>query len=126
MTSKLKQTVYRNLFSPGLEATIKKHAGWTVAQFLSVDWDAYDIVFRSYSKSRRISLCNSIHGLWHIGAQQVLFGMDTDGLCQCCNEALETISHVFQCPLPLARQHSQDKLQHLERLLLRSALAKPI
>ena len=77
------------MFAPGLDATIKKHARWTDAQFLSVEWDSHDIAFRSYSKIRRISLCKSIHGLWHTGAQQVLFGMDTDGLCPC-----------YQCIVP--------------------------
>ena len=74
VTSKLKQTVYRNMFAPRLQETIKKHAGWTDTQFHSVDWDAHDIVFRSYSKSRRITVCKSIHRLWHTGAQQVLWG----------------------------------------------------
>ena len=69
VTSKLKQIIYRNMFAPDLEATIRKHTGWTEAQFLSVDWDAHVIVFRSFSKSRRIGLCKIIHGLWHTGAQ---------------------------------------------------------
>ena len=52
--------------------------------------------------------------------------MDTEGSCPCCKETLETTSHVFQCAQAIAQQHRQEKLQNLERLILRSALAKPI
>jgi len=126
VTSKLRKTIYHNMFASGLKETIQKHTGWSDRQFTSVDWDAHDIVFRSYSKSKRIGVCKSIHGLWHTGAQKVLFGIDADGKCPCCNSDLETVAHVFQCTEELVKQHRHEKFSLLEKLLTKSTLSKPI
>jgi len=100
VTSKLKAIVYNNMFIQGLVETISKHSNLEASYLSTVDWEAHEIIIRSYSRYKRISVIKSIHGLWHTGAQKVRFGMETDGLCPCCWQHLETTAHVFQCEHP--------------------------
>ena len=126
VTSKLKQTIYTNMFAPGLEVTIVKHAGWDARYFSTVDWESHDIVFRSFSRYKRIGVCKAIHGLWHTGAQKVLYGFDSEGLCPCCQQVKETVDHVYQCTDTAVVANRSKLLLHLEQQLRQCQIPLPV
>ena len=92
------------MFAPGLEATIRKHTGWSAQ-------------FRSFSRYQRIGLCKSIHGLWHTGAQKVLYKMSKEGICPCCQSAEETTTHVLQCTSESTIAHRKQQFIRIEQQL---------
>jgi len=54
VTSKLKRTVYANLYSDLILNTIWKRNQWDGIAYEAIDWEAFGGAFRSYSKFQEI------------------------------------------------------------------------
>jgi len=117
ITSKLRQVVYRNFFSAPLQVTICKRNKWSVLQFQAVDWQAFGMAFKSFSRFRQIGVTKLTHRLWHTGAQKLLFKLDDVGLCPCCRTCVETTEHIYQCRAPQVVGFRSTKLQQFDNYL---------
>ena len=127
VTSKIKQTIYNNMFAQGLEKTIIRNNEWDPSYLQTVDWDAHGIVFRSFSRQKRLNLSKTIHSLWHTGAQnKVLFGMEAEGLCPCSHQVTETVVHVYQCTKTTTVANRATLLTNLERNCERRQIPEPV
>ena len=126
VTSKIKQIVYANMYKQGLRETTQKNTGWSPSFFLTVDWEAHEAVLRSYGRFKRLGIGKLVHGLWHTGAQKVLYGMDAEGLCPCCHQVLETVTHVYQCADEAVKTNRARLLTVLEQQLDRRKIPVPI
>lgn len=111
ITSKLSQVIYGNLYLDPLLDTIWKRYKWDDNVYMEdIDWTAHGRAFKSYSRFQQIGITKLVHGLWHTGAQKVLYRKDDEGLCPCCSRAIETSSHVFQCRDPSVTERRQKEL----------------
>lgn len=118
--------MYSNMFGQGLEETIMKNTGWSKPYFYTVDWAAHEAVLRSYSRQKRISIGKCVHGLWHTGAQKELYGMDKEGLCPCCLQLQETVTHVYQCEEPTVVNHRTKLLKEFEQKCVKRNIPVPV
>ena len=126
ITSKMKQIVYEQLFQEPLINTICKRFKWSPEAFQKVDWDIFGKTFRTYSKFSQIGIAKFVHGQWNTGAQKVKFKQDDQGLCPCCNSALETTEHVFRCTAETAVTFREKELQQLSEFLSEQELPTPL
>jgi hypothetical protein len=51
------------------------------------------------SKRVRRSITKLAHGLYHTSRKDNMY-YGASNLCPCCNEASETLAHIFTCPSP--------------------------
>ena len=109
VTSKLRRTVYENLYTDQLLATIWKRNKWDGIAVDAIDWEAFYGAFRSYIKFKQIGVAKFIHGLWNTGYQKVLFKQEAHGLCPCCHTEQETTSHVFNASTQLFNSCAKRK-----------------
>ena len=126
ITSKLVQQIYSRRFQKGLEETLCKRNKWTKQTFLSIDWDIFGKVFKSYSRFYQISVVKYVHGLWNTGQQKVLFKQDPHGLCPGCKREVETTHHIFQCTAEEAAAHRTQQLQTLYDYLDEQEIPRPV
>ena len=84
--------------------------GWSAQFFQTVDWEAHEMVIHSYSRFKGISISKCIHGLWHSGAQKVLYGKKEDGthIFQCKDQAV--ITNMTQLFLELEKKFGRRKI----------------
>ena len=126
ITSKLKQQVYARMYQKDLERTVCKRNRWTEGIFSRIDWHLFGKVFNAYSKFRQISIAKYVHGLWNTGKQKLLFKQDKQGLCPCCQQTLETNSHIFRCMSTVASGHRDQELGKFQEYLSKQELPLPI
>jgi hypothetical protein len=104
ITSRLLQLVKSAIHDAPLRTHITSHAGWDDTTFDRVDWTSHEKAFNSHSRLHQISLTKLSNSLYHTNYQDNKC-YQTSVLCPCCNQQVETLSHVFTCQSTTTTAH---------------------
>jgi hypothetical protein len=95
---------------------IKRRAKWSDATFTSVTWEAHSMAMSSLKRVTQLRIIKLAHALYHTNYEaKKMYG--TTDICPCCQQAVETFSHVFQCRDPDASTHRVSEKSLLETSL---------
>ena len=97
------KAIRMHVHGPALKDYIIKKAGWTTEQFLSIEWETYDIVLKSLPFVQRVNWIKLAHDWQHTGRQKMQFNHE-EATWQCplhCGEQ-ETPMHYCLCTAELA------------------------
>jgi hypothetical protein len=108
ITSRVGQMVSKTQHSSAIIDYIKRRAKWSDATFTSVNWEAHSMAMSSLKRVTQLWIVKLAHALYHTNYEAKKMYGSTD-ICPCCQHAVETFSHVFQCPDPDASTHHVSK-----------------
>ena len=96
ITTKLYHTMSVALHRNNLVTYLKKKHGWSDATFNTIHWDAHELAFKRQPRHTQIMVAKLIHKLVNTNQQNHRF-YGKSPLCPCCQQYVETVSHVLLC-----------------------------
>jgi len=116
ITSKLPSILVKSIHEENIIAHIIRKAGWSNATFQKVHWESHERAFCRLPRFHQHYTAKLIHGLLNTNRQNHLY-YGQSSLCPICQQAEETMQHVFSCPHPDASLHRQQALEDLLKTL---------